>query len=294
MSINSNERAVSSSLRQKDYRLLMILSLSVLLTFIMLYSVSLFAQENETILDEQTEPVPVETPEEEVAIDDTPEMGGFEALARKIVGSGLVDLFIQGGFVMWPLLVLLLWAIAIIIWKLIVLSYAKVNIQELISQVMPLVEEKKFAEAIEICQNTRGPAAMVLHLALLKADAGVEAVEKAIESAAAMELAYLDKGFIALSTTINLAPMFGFFGTIVGMIAAFDAIARAGEVDPTIVASGIKIALITTASGLAIAIPVQFFNNIFMSMVDGLVIDMQRASESLVETLVHKTDIDGK
>ncbi len=267
----------------------MLVGLSLLLALMMLYSVSAIAQENETILDEQTEPVPIDTPEE-VAIDDAPEMGGFEALARKIVGSGLVDLFIQGGFVMWPLLILLLWAIAIIIWKLIVLSYAKVNIHDLISQVMPLVEQKKFEEAIEICQNTRGPAAMVLHLALLKADSGVEAVEKAIEGAAAMELAYLDKGFIALSTTINLAPMFGFFGTIVGMIAAFDAIARAGEVDPTIVASGIKIALITTASGLAIAIPVQFFNNIFMSMVDGLVIDMQRASESLVETLVHKTD----
>lgn len=244
---------------------------------------------------EEMQPAPQVEMEEEVIFEDVPEMGWLEVLARKIVGSGLVDLFIQGGFVMWPLLILLVWAIAVIIWKLVVLTYAKVNTNELLAKIMPLVEEEKYDEAVKICEETRGPVAMVLHLALLKADQSLEAVEKAIESAASLELAYLDKGFIALSTTINLAPMFGFFGTIVGMIAAFDAIARAGEVDPTIVASGIKIALITTASGLAIAIPVQFFNNMFMTMVDGLVIDMQKASESLVETLVqkkqNKTDI---
>ncbi len=214
------------------------------------------------------------------------DMGWLEVLARKIVGSGLVDIFIQGGFVMWPMLILVIWAIATVIWKLVILSYARIDINELIEKIKPLVEAKKYKEAAKICEETRGPAAVVLHLALLKADNGVEAVEKAIESAAALELAYLDKGFIALSTTINLAPMFGFFGTVVGMIAAFDAIARAGEVDPTIVASGIKIALITTAAGLAVAIPIQFFNNMFMGMVDNLVIDMQKASESLVEIVV--------
>jgi len=243
-----------------------------------------FAQ-NEIPMDEPV-PAPEVQQEEQVVVDDSPELGWFEVLARKIVGSGLVDLFIQGGFTMWPLLVLLIWAIATVIWKLIALSMAKVDINDLLDKIIPLVEKKDFNEAIKICEESRGPVSMVLHLALLKADQSVEAVEKAIESAAALELAYLDKGFIALSTTINLAPMFGFFGTIVGMIAAFDAIARAGEVDPTIVASGIKIALITTASGLAIAIPIQFFNNMFMGMVDGLVIDMQKASESLVETLV--------
>ena len=263
----------------KNYKRLMIA------LFILVLSVSfLTAQTPEaTVFPEGEE---IEEVQEEIVFEETPDMGWMEVLARKIVGSGLVDLFIQGGFVMWPLLILLIWAISTIIWKLVVLTYAKVNVHELLAKIMPLVEEKKYREAAKICEETRGPAATVLHLSLLKADQGVEAVEKAIESAAALELAYLDKGFIALSTTINLAPMFGFFGTIVGMIAAFDAIARAGEVDPTIVASGIKIALITTASVLAIAIPVQFFNNMFMTMVDGLVIDMQKASEALVETLV--------
>ena len=259
----------------KSYKRLMIA------LFIMILGVSFIAAQ----IDE-TEVVPEIEEIEEVVFEEIPDMGWMEVLARKIVGSGLVDLFIQGGFAMWPLLILLIWAVGTIIWKLVVLAYARINTNELLARIMPLVEEKKFRDAAEICKQTRGPVAMVLHLSLLKADEGVAAVEKAIEAAAAMELAYLDKGFISLATTINLAPMLGFFGTVVGMIAAFDAIALAGEVDPTIVASGIKIALITTASGLAIAIPVQFFNNMFMSWVDGLVLDMQKATESLVETLV--------
>jgi len=94
------------------------------------------------------------------------------------------------------------------------------------------------------------------------------------------------KGFLELSTAITLAPMLGFLGTVSGMISAFDAIAAARAVDATIVASGIKIALITTQAGLIVAIPVQFFNNIFTTMVDGLVIDMQRASEKVIEALI--------
>ncbi|MCB5230847.1 MAG: MotA/TolQ/ExbB proton channel family protein [Candidatus Cloacimonas sp.] len=213
-------------------------------------------------------------------------MGSLELLARKIVGSGLVDIFIQGGGTMWPILILALWGLATIIWKLVALSYAKININDLLDKIIPLVEKKNYKEAAKVCEETRGPVATILHLSLLKADLGVEAVEKAIESAAALELSYLDKGFVPLSTVITLAPMFGFYGTVVGMIVAFDAIAKAGEVEPTIVASGIKIALITTAAGLAVAMPIQFFNNVFLSMVDGLVIDMQKATEKLVETLV--------
>lgn len=217
---------------------------------------------------------------------DSPEVSGLEMFARRIVGSGLVDLFIQGGFVMWPILILVIWALATIIWKIVSLSYAKINIRNFLEQIIPLIEDGDYEGAIEICEKTRGPVAVIIHMGLLKAEKGIEAVEKAIENASIMEMAFLEKGFIPLSTTINLAPMFGFFGTIVGMIAAFDAIAKAGEVEPTIVASGIKIALVTTASGLAVAIPVQFFNNMFLTMVDGIVLDMQKGSEKLIETLV--------
>jgi biopolymer transport protein ExbB len=218
--------------------------------------------------------------------EEIPEIGGLEMFARKIVGSGLVDLFIQGGFVMWPLLVLVIWALATIIWKLVSLSYAKINLTDFMDKLLPLIEEKKYKEAMDLCENTRGPVAAVIYAGLQKADKDVEAVEKAIENAGIIEMAFLEKGFIPLSTTINLAPMLGFFGTMVGMIRAFADIAAAGEVDPTIVASGIQIALITTAAGLAIAIPVQFFNNMFLSMVDGFTMDMQRGTEKVIETLV--------
>ena len=226
---------------------------------------------------------------EEVPFEETSQSGGLEMFARKIVGSGLVDLFIQGGFVMYPMLLLLIWGIATIIWKIISLSYAKINLNDFLGSVIPLIEEKKYDEALKLCEETKGPVAAVMHNGLLKVDKGVDAVEKAIENAGVIEMAFLEKGFIPLSTTINLAPMFGFFGTIVGMIRAFRDIAAAGEVEPTIVATGIQIALITTAAGLAVAIPMQFFNNMFLGMVDGLVMDMQRGSEKMIETLVeHK------
>jgi len=245
--------------------------------------------------DEITEEVAVEeiiaeeVVTEEVPFEETSQSGVLEMFARKIVGSGLVDLFIQGGFVMYPMLLLLIWGIATIIWKIISLNYAKVNLNEFLGKVIPLIEEKKYNEALKLCEETKGPVAAVMHNGLLKVDKGVDAVEKAIENAGVIEMAFLEKGFIPLSTTINLAPMFGFFGTIVGMIRAFRDIAAAGEVEPTIVATGIQIALITTAAGLAIAIPMQFFNNMFLGMVDGLVMDMQRGSEKMIETLVeHK------
>ena len=254
-----------------------------------------FAQEDvveETVVGEETlvgEEITEEVVEEEIPFDELPQSTGLEMFARKIVGSGLVDLFIQGGFVMWPILILVIWALATIIWKIVSLSYARVNISEFLDKMIKFVEEKKYDEAIKLCEETRGPVAVVIHMGLLKVDKGIEAVEKAIENAGIMEMAFLEKGFIPLSTTINLAPMFGFFGTIVGMIRAFRDIAAAGEVEPTIVATGIEIALITTAAGLAVAIPVQFFNNMFLGMVDGLVMDMQRGSEKLIETLVeHK------
>lgn len=269
-------------------RFLMLFIIMALANF--MFTAVAYAQEEvveEAVTEEEV--AAEEAVEEEMPFQESPQSSGLEMFARKIVGSGLVDLFIQGGFVMWPILILVIWALATIIWKIVSLSYAKVNIQDFLENIVKLVSEKKYDEAIKLCEETRGPVAVIIHSGLLKVDKGIEAVEKAIENAGVMEMAFLEKGFIPLSTTINLAPMFGFFGTIVGMIRAFRDIAAAGEVEPTIVAAGIQIALITTAAGLAVAIPVQFFNNMFLGMVDGLVMDMQRGSEKLIETLVeHK------
>lgn len=261
------------------------LNLFMMVTILtLLFGVSLYAQDVETNAAGITETASAAN--EEMMFDESPQVGGFEAFARSLVGSGFVDLFLDGGFAMWPILVLLIWAIAVIIYKIIALSYARININTLFDKIIPLLKEKKYQEAANVCAKTKGPVAAIIHAGLLKADRGVDAVEKAMESAGTIEMAFLEKGFVPMSTVINLAPMLGFFGTLVGMIQAFDAIAKAGEVDPTIVASGINVALITSAAGLAVAIPVQFFNNLLLGNVDGIVLDMQRGSEKVVETLI--------
>lgn len=212
--------------------------------------------------------------------------GGIESFAELVFGSGMVKWFKDGGWAMWPILIVAIYGLAYIVWKFIALLTGKVNLNSFLSKILPLIKEKKIKEAVEIAKNTRGPVAAIVYAGLLKADKGVESVEKAIENAAMIEMSYLEKGFLEMSTAITLAPMLGFLGTVAGMISAFDAIAAARAVDATIVASGIKIALITTEAGLIVAIPVQFFNNIFVTMVDSRVIDMQRASEKVIEALL--------
>ncbi len=212
--------------------------------------------------------------------------GGIESFAELVFGSGMVKWFKDGGWAMWPILFVSIYGVAYIVWKFIALLTGKVNLNSFLNKIVPLVKEKKINEALEIAKKTRGPVANIVYAGLLKADKGVEAVEKAIENAAMIEMSYLEKGFLEMSTAITLAPMLGFLGTVAGMISAFDAIAAARAVDATIVASGIKIALITTEAGLIVAIPVQFFNNMFVTMVDSRVIDMQRASEKVIEALL--------
>ncbi|MDD4223003.1 MAG: MotA/TolQ/ExbB proton channel family protein [Candidatus Cloacimonetes bacterium] len=251
-----------------------------------------FAQANDTPADPGTatadtsiaaapaaEEVAEEAPAEEKS-------SGLKGIAEFLFGRSLVKQFIDGGWAMWPILIVLIYGLAYVIWKFISLMYAKVNLNDFLNNIVPLIKNKKIKEATELAKNTRGPVAAVVYAGLLKADRGVDAVEKSMENAAMIEMSYLEKGFVEMTTTITLAPMMGFLGTVSGMIVAFDAIAKARSVDATIVAEGIKIALITTQAGLIVAIPIQFFYNIFTTMVDGLVIDMQRASEKVTETLI--------
>jgi biopolymer transport protein ExbB len=269
------------------------LTLFVLIAYIVLSAGSLLAQpapagaapaQNPAVTDTAKAVTPAPAAETTPAPEKS--AGWLETIAINIFGSGLVKIFNDGGFCMWPILVVTIWGLATVIWKLIVLSYAKINLNVFLSQFIPMVRDKKYEDAIALCQNTRGPVAAILKIGLMKADKGVESVEKAIENAGVLEMAFLEKGFIPIGSCIALAPMLGFFGTVVGMIQAFEAIYAAGEIEPQIVADGIKVALITTAGGLAAAMPLQLFNNIFLSMVDGLTIDMQKGSEKLVETLI--------
>jgi biopolymer transport protein ExbB len=230
-----------------------------------------------TTTTDQTAPAETETVQKS---------SGLRSVAEFLFGRSLVQEFLNGGWAMWPILAVFIYGLAYCIWKFISLMYAKINLNDFINQIIPLIKEKKIKEATELANKTRGPVAAVIAAGLEKADNGIEAVEKYMENAAMIEMSYLEKGFVEMTSTITLCPMLGFLGTVAGMIVAFDAIAKARAVDATIVADGIRIALITTKWGLIFAIPVQLLYNIFTTMVDGIVVDMQRASEKVTEALI--------
>ena len=197
----------------------------------------------------------------------------------------MVELFIKGGPFMWPLLISLIVGIAVAIVKFWTLTRASVNTRKFLAKINGALSTGGVDAAAEICVNTRGPVASIFHAGLLRAGRGVEHVEKAIEGAATIEMAFLERGMVWLATVANIAPLLGFLGTVSGMIKAFEAIALAGDIEPSLVASGISEALITTAAGLAIAIPIQALHNFFVSRIDKLIIEMEESSSDLVDTL---------
>lgn len=198
----------------------------------------------------------------------------------------MVDLFVKGGPFMWPLLLMLFFGIAVALERLWTLTKAAIDTKEFFVQVQEALKQQGPDGAAEVCSNTRGPVASVLHAGLQRLNRGIDHVEKAIEESGAIEMAFLERGMVWLSTVANIAPLLGFLGTVSGMIGAFDAIAKAGDVEPSIVAGGISEALITTASGLVIAIPIQAFHNFFISKIDKIIIDMQESSSQFVEELI--------
>ena len=138
----------------------------------------------------------------------------------------------------------------------------------------------------EVCRNTRGPVASIFYQGLDRAGEGIEAVEKSVVSYGSVQMQQLESGLTWISLFIALAPMFGFMGTVLGMISAFDAIEIAGDIAPSLVAGGIKIALITTVFGLVVAAVLQIFYNYILSKIDSIVMRMEDASISLVDILV--------
>lgn len=198
----------------------------------------------------------------------------------------LVERFNEGGPWMWPVLICLIIGLAIAFERIITLNRADINTRKFIVNVKRALDEGGIAAAEEVCAKTRGPVASVFQAGLLRADEGIEAVEKAVVSYGSIEMSFLERGLVWLSLFISLAPMLGFLGTVVGMIAAFDAIEQAGDISPSLVAGGIKIALLTTAFGLIVAIILQFFYNYAVSKIDRIVVEMEDASIELIDSLV--------
>jgi len=198
----------------------------------------------------------------------------------------MLDLFYDGGPFMYPLLITLILGLGVIFERFWALGRASINTRKFLQRIKVTLREEGITAAQEICANTRGPVASIFHAGLMRVDRGLEHVEKAIENAGTIEMSFLEKGLVWLATVANIAPMLGFLGTVSGMISAFASIAAAGDVNATIVASGISEALITTASGLAIAIPVQAAHNYFVSRIDRLIIDMEESANDLIDYLI--------
>jgi len=197
----------------------------------------------------------------------------------------MVKMFIDGGIFMWPILFLGVLGIAVAIERFWTLSKASVNTRKFLARVTLALEQGGVEAATAECEKTPGPVASIFHAGLTRWEKGLTYVEKAIGTAGALEMAFLERGMILLNTVISLAPMFGFTGTVWGMIAAFDAIKVVNDISPAIVAGGISQALLTTLFGLVVAMTIQMATNYFLSRIDKLIVDMEEASVELIETL---------
>lgn len=247
-----------------------------------LASSSLYAQDSLS-----TEPAAVEAVEPaEIASADASDVSGEEQSFHEV----LKDLFIAGGVnFMTPILICLIIGLSISIERIITLNLATTNTQKLLSRIEDALSKGGVNAALDVTRNTKGPVASIFTQGLLRYHEGVDMVEKSIVSYGGVEMGRLERGLIWISLMISLGPMLGFFGTVIGMVFAFDDIEKAGDISPSIVAGGMKVALITTVGGLVVGMILQVLYNYLVAKIDSLVNNMEDASISLVDILVkHK------
>ncbi|MHB9028120.1 MAG: MotA/TolQ/ExbB proton channel family protein [Candidatus Latescibacterota bacterium] len=193
-----------------------------------------------------------------------------------------------GPYIMWPLVIMFVLGLSIALWRLVVIILALIGTRSLFKNVYTALQDKEngLKKATEICAKTPGSVATIIHAGLSRSHKGIDHVEKAVASAGAVEMAFLENGLVWLATIANLAPLIGFYGTVAGMILAFKSIAQAGDVEPSIVAGGISMALITTAGGLLVAIPIQLAYNLCVWLIDRVVVSMDENASKFIDTLV--------
>jgi len=253
-----------------------ILALVGILTFS--FSSVVFAQESDSTqapTEEVVAPAPEEAPAEEAA---APEQTFHQRIKDK---------FIEGGVpFMWPILICLILGLAVSIERIITLNLATTNTGKLLGEIEGALKSGGVEAAKEVVRNTRGPVASIFMQGLMRAPEGIDMVEKSVVSYGGVEMGKLERGLIWISLFISLGPMLGFFGTVIGMVQAFDDIQAAGDISPQVVAGGMKVALITTVGGLIVGMILQVLYNYLVSKIDSLVNSMEDASISLVDLLV--------
>jgi len=255
-----------------------------------------YAQDDEATTDETATTEQVENaddaavPADEANMDETVAEEDGEAApesADKPLHQQLKIKIIEGGpmFMGFVILTLIL-GLALSFERIIYLNLATTNTNKLLAKVEDALNEGGVEAAKEVCRNTRGPVASIFYQGLDRYDAGIDVVEKSVVYYGSVQMGQLENGLTWIALFIALAPMLGFMGTVIGMIGAFDAIEAAGDINPSLVAGGIKVALITTVSGLIVAMILQVFYNYIIGKIDSLVNAMEDASISLIDILV--------
>lgn len=238
------------------------------------------AQMEDTTMQEETAVAPPPPPVIEETEEEAPQ--SFHEVLKKQFIDGDVTF-------MTPVLLCLILGLAFSIERIITLNLATTNTKKLLGRIEDALSKGGVQAALDVTRNTRGPVASIFTQGLMRMSEGIEMVEKSIVSYGGVEMGKLERGLIWISLFIALGPMLGFFGTVVGMVQAFDAIEAAGDISPNIVAGGMKVALITTVGGLIVGMILQVFYNYLVSKIDSLVNNMEDASISLVDILVkHK------
>jgi biopolymer transport protein ExbB len=196
----------------------------------------------------------------------------------------LLTLFADGGWMMYPLVLCSMIALGVIIAKAWTLWLAHKGTTRVIAEVEQAAMSGDIDGAIQVAHDTAGPAAAILLAGLRRIKRkrlGAGELEAAVATTGTIELGFLERGLVILATIANVAPLMGFLGTVAGMILAFAAIEAAGDVDPSLVAGGIKVALLTTAAGLVVAVPVNIAYNTFVTRIDRLIIDMEQGAQKI-------------
>lgn len=248
---------------------------------------TIYAQEEQAAATEE-----VSTQEDAAVVEDVvePESQVDEAALaeeEKGIHKQIKAKFIEGGAIFMSFILLsLIFGLALCIERIIYLNLASTNTKKLLKNIEDALQEGGVEAAKEICRNTRGPVASIFYQGLDRYDEGIEVIEKSVVSYGSVQMGLLEKGLSWISLFIAIAPMLGFMGTVIGMIEAFDQIQAMGDISASAVAGGIKVALITTVSGLIVAIILQVFYNYIVSKIDGIVNSMEDASISLLDILV--------
>lgn len=267
-------------------KLIAFLTIAGMLTFG--FTKVIFAQETEQIADTAQ----TEMAADSLAVDSTATAAAAESTLEaepeetQTWHQVLKEKFIEGnaGFMGIVLLALIL-GLALSIERIIYLNLSTTNTHKLLNKVESAIDSKGIDAAKEICKNTRGPVASIFFQGLDKYDEGIDVVEKSIVSYGGVMTGRLEKGLSWIALFIAIAPNLGFMGTVIGMIAAFDNIQAMGDISPTVVAGGIKVALLTTVFGLITAIILQIFYNYCVAKIDGLVNEMEDSSISFIDIL---------